>query len=89
MLLHESRRAARVDAQGDVVLLEDQDRALWNNDLLQEGTTLVEKALASQKFGPYTVQAAISAVHAAYEKALSLSEQEPEKRFLEKRLREL
>jgi RNA polymerase sigma-70 factor, ECF subfamily len=173
MLLHEARRAARVDAQGDVVLLEDQDRALWNKDLLQEGTTLVGKALASQKFGPYTVQAAISAVHAAaanpnatdwpqivalydvllqmepspvielnravavamrdgpaaglalierinrkgglsgylwlysaqadlyrrlgrvpearaaYEKALSLSEQEPEKRFLEKRLREL
>jgi RNA polymerase sigma-70 factor, ECF subfamily len=64
MLLHESRRAARTSPSGDVVLLEDQDRSLWNREQIAEGRALVERALASRRFGPYTVQAAISAVHA-------------------------
>ena len=64
MLLHESRRAARATPAGDVVLLEDQDRALWNRALIEEGTALAERALASRRVGPYALQAAISAVHA-------------------------
>jgi RNA polymerase sigma-70 factor (ECF subfamily) len=64
MLLHESRRVARSSATGDLVLLEDQDRSLWDRDMIAEGTALVERALASRRFGPYTLQAAISAVHA-------------------------
>jgi RNA polymerase sigma-70 factor, ECF subfamily len=64
MLLHESRRAARTSPSGDLVLLEDQDRSLWNRDQIAEGTRLVEQALASQRFGAYTLQAAIGAVHA-------------------------
>ena len=64
MLLQESRRAARSTASGDLVLLEDQDRTRWNAQLIAEGAALVEKALASRRFGPYTVQAAIAAVHA-------------------------
>lgn len=64
MLLHESRRAARTSATGDLVLLEQQDRALWNPDFITEGITLVERALSSRRFGPYTLQAAIAAVHA-------------------------
>jgi RNA polymerase sigma-70 factor (ECF subfamily) len=65
MLLHESRRAARSSPEGDIVLLEDQDRSRWNRDQIAEGTALVERALASPQFGPYTLQAAIAAVHAA------------------------
>jgi RNA polymerase sigma-70 factor (ECF subfamily) len=64
MLLHESRRAARTSADGDIVLLEDQDRALWNRALIAEGVRLVEQALASPRPGRYAIQAAISAVHA-------------------------
>jgi RNA polymerase sigma-70 factor (ECF subfamily) len=64
MLLHESRRAARISPDGDIVLLEDQDRSQWNRDLIREGQSLVEQSLASQNFGAYTIQAAISAVHA-------------------------
>jgi len=64
MLLHESRRAARVSPAGDLILLEDQDRSLWNRELIAEGTALVERALSSRRIGPYTLQAAISAVHA-------------------------
>jgi RNA polymerase sigma-70 factor (ECF subfamily) len=64
MLLHESRRAARTSPTGDLVLLEDQDRVLWNADQIAEGQALVERALASRQFGPYTLQAAIAAVHA-------------------------
>ena len=64
MLLHESRRTARTSPDGDLVLLEDQDRSLWNQDQIAEGTVLVERALESRRFGPYTLQAAISAVHA-------------------------
>jgi RNA polymerase sigma-70 factor (ECF subfamily) len=64
MLLHESRRAARSTAEGDLILLEDQDRALWDRKLIAEGTALVEQALGSRRFGPYSLQAAISAVHA-------------------------
>ena len=64
MLLHESRRAARASATGDLVLLEDQDRSLWDRDMIEEGTALVERALATRRIGPYTLQAAISAVHA-------------------------
>jgi RNA polymerase sigma-70 factor (ECF subfamily) len=64
MLLHESRRAARASATGDLILLEDQDRLLWDRDMIEEGTALVERALATRRIGPYTLQAAISAVHA-------------------------
>jgi RNA polymerase sigma-70 factor (ECF subfamily) len=64
MLLQESRRAARSSPAGDLVLLPDQDRALWNRELIAEGTALVERALGSRRFGPYTLQAAIAAVHA-------------------------
>jgi RNA polymerase sigma-70 factor, ECF subfamily len=64
MLLHESRRAARTTAHGELVLLEQQDRSLWNRELMAEGGALVEQALASRRFGPYTLQAAIAAVHA-------------------------
>jgi RNA polymerase sigma-70 factor (ECF subfamily) len=64
MLLHESRRAARSSATGDLVLLDDQDRALWNAGYIAEGSGLVGKALSSHGFGPYALQAAISAVHA-------------------------
>lgn len=64
MLLHESRRSARTNATGDLVLLEDQDRSLWNRNQIVEGVTLVERALSTGRFGAYTLQAAIAAVHA-------------------------
>jgi RNA polymerase sigma-70 factor (ECF subfamily) len=64
MLLHESRRDARTTPNGDIILLEDQDRSRWNQQLIAQGTYLVEQALRSRRFGPYTLQAAISAVHA-------------------------
>jgi RNA polymerase sigma-70 factor (ECF subfamily) len=64
MLLQESRRNARTSRTGDLILLEDQDRSLWNRDLIAEGKALVAKALASRRFGPYTLQAAIASVHA-------------------------
>jgi len=64
MLLQESRRAARTSPAGDIVLLENQDRALWNHDHIREGSALVERALAANQVGAYTVQAAIAAVHA-------------------------
>jgi len=64
MMLHESRRAARASPQGELVLLEDQDRSLWDRAQIADAVTLVEAALATRRFGPYTVQAAIAAVHA-------------------------
>ena len=64
MLLNESRRAARTSASGDLVLLDEQDRSLWNRAHIAEGAALVAGALLSQRFGPYTLQAAIAAVHA-------------------------
>jgi len=64
MLLHESRRAARTSSTGELVLLDDQDRTLWNREQITEGLALVERALAARRFGPYTLQAAIAAVHA-------------------------
>lgn len=64
MILQESRRPARMNADGDLVLLEDQDRTLWDGQLIEEGQRLVEQALAAGRAGPYTVQAAIAAVHA-------------------------
>jgi RNA polymerase sigma-70 factor (ECF subfamily) len=64
MLLQESRRAARTSPTGDLILLDEQDRSLWNQDQIAEGLALVEQVLASQRFGPYTLQAAIAAVHA-------------------------
>ena len=64
MLLTEARRAARTDAAGDPVLLDDQDRTLWDRVLIAEGEKLVEQALRSRRFGPYSLQAAIAAVHA-------------------------
>ena len=64
MLLQESRRAARTTESGELVLLSDQNRSLWNRELIAEGLALVERALQSQRFGPYSLQAAIAAVHA-------------------------
>jgi RNA polymerase sigma-70 factor (ECF subfamily) len=64
MLLHESRRETRTTADGELVLLDDQDRSRWNRNLIEEGVRLVEQALRSRRFGPYTLQAAIAAVHA-------------------------
>jgi RNA polymerase sigma-70 factor (ECF subfamily) len=64
MLLQESRRAARSSPEGDLILLDAQDRALWNRDQIAEGISLTERALASRRFGAYTLQAAIAAVHA-------------------------
>ena len=64
MLIQESRRAARSAANGDLVTLEEQDRSRWNRALIAEGVALVERALGSRRFGPYTLQAAIAAVHA-------------------------
>jgi RNA polymerase sigma-70 factor (ECF subfamily) len=64
MLLHESRRQARSSGDGELVLLDEQDRSLWNRHQIAEGAKLVEQALTSRRFGPYTIQAAIAAVHA-------------------------
>ena len=64
MLLQESRRAARTTEDGELVLLADQDRSRWNRELIAEGVSLVERALSSRRFGPYSLQAAIAAVHA-------------------------
>src|SRR6202790_1862865 len=64
MLLHESRRAARTSGDGDLILLEQQDRSLWNKELIAEGIALTESALRSRRFAAYTLQAAIAAVHA-------------------------
>ena len=65
MLLHESRRLARSSATGEIILLEEQDRSLWNRAQIDEGMALVERALSSRRPGPYTLQAAISSVHAS------------------------
>src|SRR6202022_2748643 len=64
MLLHEARRRSRTTPSGEMILLEDQDRTLWDRGQIEEGVQLVERALASHRFGPYTLQAAIAAVHA-------------------------
>jgi RNA polymerase sigma-70 factor (ECF subfamily) len=64
MLLHEARRRSRTTPSGELILLEDQDRSLWNRAQISEGVELVESALTSHRFGPYTLQAAIAAVHA-------------------------
>jgi RNA polymerase sigma-70 factor, ECF subfamily len=64
MLLQESRRAARASASGELILLDEQDRALWDREQIAEGVGLVERALATRRAGPYTIQAAIAAVHA-------------------------
>ena len=64
MLLHESRRAARSTPEGEIVLLADQSRHLWDRALISEGVSLVERAISSRRFGPDTLQAAIAAVHA-------------------------
>src|SRR4029453_17968258 len=69
MLLHESRRTARSTSDGEIVLLDEQDRSLWNGALITEGTVLVERALSSRRFGPYALQAAIAAVHAEAQRA--------------------
>ena len=67
MLLQESRHAARTSPAGELILLENQDRSLWNREQIAEGVALLEKALKSQRFGSYTLQAAIAAVHAEAE----------------------
>ena len=67
MLLQESRRAARTSSTGELILLENQDRSLWNREQIAEGVALLEKALKSRRFGSYTLQAAIAAVHAEAE----------------------
>jgi RNA polymerase sigma-70 factor, ECF subfamily len=67
MLLQESRRAARTSPAGELILLENQDRSLWNREQIAEGVALVERSLRSRRFGSYTLQAAIAAVHAEAE----------------------
>jgi len=67
MLLHESRRAARTSPNGELILLENQDRSLWNREQIAEGVALLVKSLKSRRFGAYTLQAAIAAVHAEAE----------------------
>ena len=69
MLLHDSRRDARVDARGDIVLLDEQDRGLWDREQIREGVALVESALRAAPPGPYALQAAIAALHAQAERA--------------------
>jgi RNA polymerase sigma-70 factor (ECF subfamily) len=69
MLLQESHRAARTSPAGELILLENQDRSLWNREQIDEGVALVERALTSRRFGSYTLQAAIAAVHAEAESA--------------------
>ncbi len=69
MLLQESRRSARSSPEGDIVLLEDQDRSLWNRDYIAQGKAAVERALSNERIGPYTIQAAIAAAHAAADSA--------------------
>ena len=64
MLLQESRRAARTSVSGDLILLEDQNRSLWDRDQITEGKNLITKAFSSQRIGPYTLQAAIASTHA-------------------------
>jgi RNA polymerase sigma-70 factor, ECF subfamily len=71
MLLQESRRTARSSPAGDLVLLEDQDRSLWNQDLIREGQAWVERALRSSDFGAYTIQSAIAAVHSSATQAIA------------------
>ena len=71
MLLQESRRAARLSAVGELILLDQQDRSLWDHSLIDEGKALVERAFASRRFGPYTLQAAIAALHAEAQDAAS------------------
>jgi len=71
MLLHESRRAARSSPSGELILLDAQDRSLWNREQIAEGSALVEQALKSRRFGPYSLQAAIAAVHANAGNAVS------------------
>ncbi len=63
MLLHESRRAARSSAEGELILLEQQERSLWNRDQISEGIALTQNALRSRRFGAYTLQVAIAAEH--------------------------
>ena len=63
MLLHDSRRAARTSSAGELIVLEEQDRSLWNRKQIEEGSALVEQALSSRRFGPYSLQAAIAALH--------------------------
>jgi len=69
MLLQEPRRAARISPTGELILLENQDHSLWNQEQISEGVELLEKALKSRRFGPYTLHAAIAAVHAESESA--------------------
>ena len=69
MLLQESRQATRTSPAGELILLENQDRSLWNREQIAEGVALVERALISHRFGSYTLQAAIAAVHAESESA--------------------
>jgi len=71
MLLHDSRRTARTSAAGEVILLDDQDRSLWDRKQIAEGARLVRQALATRRFGAYTIQAAIAGVHADAREAAS------------------
>jgi RNA polymerase sigma-70 factor (ECF subfamily) len=71
MLLHDARRAARTTADGELILLDAQDRSLWNREQIEEGLTLIERALSSRSVGPYALQAAIAAVHVEADDAAS------------------
>jgi RNA polymerase sigma-70 factor (ECF subfamily) len=70
MLLHEARRVSRVDAGGELVLLEDQDRSLWNREQIDEASRLIDEAMASRRIGPFVLQAAIAATHAGAPSAI-------------------
>jgi RNA polymerase sigma-70 factor (ECF subfamily) len=76
MLLHESRRAARTSIEGELILLEDQERSRWNRAHIDEGISLIERSLSSGRYGPYSLQAAISAVHAGAASAAETDWQE-------------
>jgi RNA polymerase sigma-70 factor (ECF subfamily) len=71
MLLHESRRAARTSPNGELILLEDQDRSLWDREMILEGSALVQRAFSSGRIGPYTLQGAIAGVHAEAESTVA------------------
>src|SRR5205823_3634599 len=88
MLLHESRRTARTSPAGEVVLLDDQDRSLWKRDQIAEGLALVDVARWSREDLSRRLGRTAEA-RTSYEQALALTQQEPERRFLEGRLREL
>src|SRR2546426_573969 len=89
VLLHDARRDARLGRDGDLVLLEDQDRTRWDRRQIAEGLALLDGVVAEGALGAYAVQAAIAAAAEGYRRALGLTSLEAERRFLVRRLRAL